>query len=170
MNKRNKNILIISGILLIVILLCIRYSSLNKASENKDEVKISESEAEPIYTEKRFDMNNTKNARIIGNIKQNISNKLLEERNYLDLRISDIKLESDASTGVTTFMAMVENMGDSTHGEELVRIILLNDEGIEFATIDGVIGELKKGEKTELASYTGTDLANAYDFRIEKAQ
>lgn len=173
MKKKNRNIGIIISVLVLIgmILFCIKYFWSNKPSESKNETEISESVTEePIYAGKRFDMNNTENARITGNIKQNISNKLLEERMYLDLKISDITLESDASTGVTTFMAMVENLSDSTHSEELVHIILLKKDGSELATIDGVIGELKKGEKTELTSYTGTDLANAYDFKIEKVQ
>ena len=172
MKKGNRNILIIISVLALIgiILFCIKYFSSNKPSESKNETEISESVTEPIYAGKRFDMNNTENARITGNIKQNRSNKLLEERTYLNLKISDITLESDAITGVTTFMAMVENLSDLTHTEELVHIILLKEDGSELATIDGVIGELKKGERTEITSYTGTDLANAYDFKIEKVQ
>lgn len=168
MNKKNRNILIMIAIIILFVLFCIKYFWLDKEFSNDKE--ISKPEIEANYVGKRFDMNNTENARIIGNLKQNISNKLLEEKNYFDLKISDIKLESDATTGVTTFMAIVENLGNSTHVEEPVHIILLKEDGNELATIDGIIGELKSGEKTELVSYTGTDLANAYDFKIEKAQ
>ncbi len=174
MNKRNRNILIIIStlVLIVLIIFCVKYFLSNKPikNENENEIDISKDEKEPIYAGERFDMDNTENAKIIGNVKQNISNKFLETKKYFDLKISDIKLESDASTGVTTFMAMVENIGNATHTEELVRIILLREDGSELDTIDGVIGELQKGEKTELVSYTGTDLANAYDFKIEKVK
>ena len=168
MSKKSRNVVFIIAVIILLLMFGVKYFGIDKKHVNEKELTKNEFVEKCIVN--RFDMNNTQNAKIIGNIKQNISNKLLEEKTYFDLKISDIKLESNNTTGVTTFMAVIENLGSSTHAEENVRIILLKEDGSELATIDGIIGEIKSGEKIELASYTGTDIANAYDFKIEKVQ
>ena len=48
-----------------------------------------------------------------------------------------------------------------------VTITVLNENEEEIAKMQGIIAALKAGETTELNVWTGIDIANAYDIRIE---
>ena len=112
-----------------------------------------------------IDMNNTENAKINGGIKENISTKLAEEKTYKGMTVKDIKLVAEG--GVTRLTAIVENTTTTNYEGEGITIIFINQDGTEYARLEGLLPAIEAGKTNELDAGTTADIANAYDFRIE---
>ena len=98
--------------------------------------------------------------------KVNNSDKLEETRKVANFEITDITLKS--INNESNLLAQVKNVG-TTDMEDIteVTITVLNENEEEIAKMQGIIAALKAGETTELNVWTGIDIANAYDIRIE---
>lgn len=96
--------------------------------------------------------------------KLNISTKLSETKIVDGLKIENIQLTM--KNGQSVLLAEVENNTGKDIDIMLLDIILLDKNENEIATIAGIIGELKAGEKQQLNSSVTSDYANAYDFKV----
>ena len=112
-----------------------------------------------------IDMNNTENAEITYNKKENISEKLSQEKSFNGLTIKDIKLI--AENGKSTLTATVENNSEKDYEGGKITIAFINSEGSEYDSLESVLPKIKKGTSNKLNASTTNDLINAYDFTIK---
>ena len=101
--------------------------------------------------------------------KINISDVLKGTKEIEGLTLSNIQLTEDA--GQTTLIAYVTNNTEQDIPEPFdVNLVLLDKEGQEIYKLPAIISSLKVGETKSLSASITEDLANAYDFRVERAE
>lgn len=153
-------VLIVAGILVTIILV-------NKKAKNVEIPENSEvsdnNESEKIVN--LNDMEKTENVEISGGEKRNISEKLLEERTFENLKIKNISLI--AINGTTTFKATVENPTDTVYENKAITIIFKDNDGNECGRIGGLIEKINPQETGQIDASTSIDISNAYDFEIK---
>lgn len=115
-----------------------------------------------------IDMDNTTNAEIVGGEKENTSSALKEEKTYKGMTVKDIKLST--ASGITNFTATIENNSGTDFAGGAVTLRFINQDGSEYATLEGIIPEVANGKSTMLDTGTTADIANAYNFTIEESQ
>ena len=98
--------------------------------------------------------------------KLNISEKLHEEKELGELRITNIQLREIG--GITTLLADVENKSGEISESKMVEVEVIDKEGNIIITLKGVIDEMEEGETSQLNVSVTSDIANAYDFRISE--
>ena len=175
MPKKQKNInknkkILIAIFLIIILIIIITYTLIPKTNkkENTNQVENNQTEQEveqemPEYS--LIDMNNTENAKINGGSKENTSVKLAEEKTYKGMKVKNIKLIAEG--GVTRITATVENTTTTNYEGGGITIIFTNQDGSEYARLEGLLPAIEAGKSNELDAGTTADIANAYDFRIE---
>lgn len=163
-NKKNsrKYIVIIIAIILIIAIGAILINIKNKNSNNKNEQSNTQDETN---TTSLIDMNNTENAEIKENIKENNSKKLLEDKQYEKLQITDIRLK--AENGMSNFTATVKNNTGKDYAGGLIKIKFINKDGSSYAELGAYMPDIKNGGTNTIDASTTADIANAYDFTIE---
>ena len=115
-----------------------------------------------------IDMSKTDNVKVENNVKINSSDKVLAERTVDNMIMKNISLTSDGNSGVTGFTAIVENPTDADYAGGDFIITFLNNDGNEFDIMNLVIDPIPAHSTTDVGTYTGADVANAYDFTITK--
>lgn len=161
--KEKRVIITILIIIAIAVALSVYFVKQNKKEEGKSETPEQGAiEEQEVYN--LIDMNNTENVEIVGDTKENNSEKLKQEKTFLGLKVSDIRLV--AENGLTNFTAKVENIGDTDFKEKTIVIIFKNQDGTEYARLNGYLPDIKKGESNQIDASTTSDLSNAYDFTI----
>ena len=98
--------------------------------------------------------------------KINVSNKLLETKEYEGLEISNTSLEW--KNGVTILLADVINKGSTTKEQQKIYVVLEDKDKNEITRLSGIIDKVEPGKKVQINITTTKDVANAYDFRIEE--
>ena len=96
--------------------------------------------------------------------KINTSTKLNETKTVNGLKIGNIQLTNKNNQSI--LLADVENTSGKDTPVMLIDIILIDKNGNELGKVNGIIGDLKAGAKTQLNTSTMIDYANAYDFKI----
>lgn len=144
-------ILIIVGIVIIAILFNIRKAKQKQTIENQS--------VEGNATVEEF-------VEVLEDgTKLNVSDKLSETKTFGNYEVSNIQLtEND---GQSLILADVKNIGDTKLEVVLIDITLLDKEGNEIITTNGIIGDIEPGATTQLNTSATTDFANAYDFSIK---
>ena len=138
---------------------------INGKEENENKVSDNQVSNQDNQGLSLIDFNNTDNVEISNNVKKNNSEKLKEEKTYEGMKITDINLE--ASNGSTTITANVENVTESDFTGRSIVIVFTNEDGTEYARLQGYIPDILKGKSTVLNASTTSDISNAYDFYIE---
>ena len=155
MKKLEKKKILI--ILLIIIVLIVVVSIFIKKYKNKEKNN-NENETSP---EEFVTM-------LEDGTKFNTSEELKKVKKIDDIEIKNIQLtEKD---GQTVLLADVTNLSQKDTDAIGIKIIILDKEGKEIATIPGAISPLKEGETKQLNVGITEDCANAYNFRVEKEQ
>ena len=160
-NGKGKKIALIAIIAIIVIAVIATIIYFVVKNNKEEETQNAQNENSLI------DMNNTENAEIIEGNKQNTSEALVQNKVYEGMTITGINLA--VYDGMSSFTATVENTSDKDYEGGIVVLIFTNQDGSEYARLEASIPEVKKGESTFIDAGTTSDIANAYDFRIEKA-
>ncbi len=111
-------------------------------------------------------MENDTNAEIKDGTKRNISDKLVEEKTYNDMKIRDARIE--ATGGSSQFIATVENIYDKIVETQEIYIVFLNEDGSELTTITTSIPDLEPNSISEINASTDIDITIAYDFYIKE--
>ncbi len=154
----------------ITVCLVVRNNQSKEGREDKAQTEGSQTEnaEEPMILPEQtlIDMNNTENAKVEEGVKENTSSKLAEPKTYKGLTLSNIKLKAEG--GITRLTATVENNSSQDYeGEEIV-IVFTNSDGSEYARLNGILPSIKVGDTNELDAATTSDVANAYNFTVEK--
>ncbi len=160
---KKKDIKIITIIVIVLIGVGIFILTKQKDTPNKLNEEVEQEEQTEEYS--LIDMNNTENVKIEGDVKENNSEALLEEKTQLGMKISNIRLV--AENGLTTFTADVENTSEKDFKEREIVIVFKNQDGSEYARLNGFLPDIPKGESSRIDSSITDDLSNAYDFVIE---
>lgn len=97
--------------------------------------------------------------------KINTSETFGTTKTYNNLEISNIQFtEKD---GQSTFLADVKNNGTTTHEPEIVKIVLLDENGNTVAELKPAIEKIEPGETAQINSMISADVTNVKDFKIE---
>lgn len=165
--KKNSRIILIS-IVTIVLLVIIGISIyfLLKNNKNVDELENKQEENNQEESTSLIDYENMNNVELIDGEKKNNSKALLEEKDFNGLKVKDIKLEE--IKGTTNFTAKLENNTDEDFKSCIIVLIFINEDGTEYARLEGSIPDIPKGKSTILDASTTSDITNAFDFRIEE--
>lgn len=159
MKKKEKRlILVLLIILAIVVIIYVVRQNQNKGEDGTGVTGSQQiAKAEGTYTETLED----------GTV-LNTSEEFNGTKTYNGLEISNIQYTE--KNGMTVLLADVKNTSDTAHSLELVKIIVVGENGEDMAVMNSIIGDVGPGETIELnASMTG-NIVNAKDFRIEKSE
>lgn len=96
----------------------------------------------------------------------NVSEDFHSTKTYKDLQISNIQFIEE--NGTSTLLADIMNKGNTTHEAEIVKIMILGENGNVIAEIEPVFGKVESGETIQLNARITSDITNAKDFRIEE--
>lgn len=152
MKSNEKKALIILGVVVIVIIAIVFFVTRPK-TENGDANIGTENKVVEEFVQTLED-----------GTKLNTSTKLSETKTVNGLKIGNIQLTNKNNQSV--LLADVENVSGKDTKVTIVDIVLVDKNGAELGKVNGIIGNLKAGEKTQLNTSTMIDYANAYDFRI----
>ena len=159
MEKKKK--ILIAGIIVIIVIAIITTTIIICITNKQKESEL------PDYSQVNLnDMETLDNVKVNGDIKTNISEKLLAERTYDGLTVKNISLE--AIMGTTVFKATVVNTTDNIYETKEIKIVLKDKENKEYGVINGLIEEIEPNGQTTIHARTTIDLSNAYDFTIEE--
>ena len=96
----------------------------------------------------------------------NTSSVLNKDKTLDGITYSDIQLiEKDS---VSELLTKATNTTNEVKGGYKVKLTFLDENNEEIVSVNGNISELKPGESTKFQTNATFDLANSYDFRIEK--
>lgn len=96
-----------------------------------------------------------------------ISAKLLEEKQYKEMKIKDISLKVDESASY--FRCNIENTTDKKFNQEEVLVVFVKEDSSELARFKYHIEEIESKAEENISVTTTSNLAEAYDFYIEQA-
>ena len=139
------------GTLVIITILVIIIASLITSRYQKQE--ISEPEKEESYIQENED-----------GIKVNKSSKLNEAKLVNGLLISNIQLTEKG--GMTTLLADVTNKSEQKTNFKKLKIILLDENENEIATMVAFVNGIEVGETTQLNASTTSNYIKTYDFKV----
>lgn len=140
----------------------------NGNSQNGTSQFENNSEDETLLGNGQIDYSNKANVVIKGKVKENNSKALAQEKELNGMRVKDIKLV--AKSGVTNFVAKVENTTPNDFKGQKVVIIFKNEDGSEYDRLDSYLGDIKSGDSLEIDATTTSDLSNAYDCEIKTGE
>lgn len=141
-------------ILFIIYVVILVFVNINK--NNKELIDISEKQ---VSTQ-------TKLVEILDDgTKVNTSNKLFEMKKVGNLEITDSQLTN--KDGKTTLLANAKNVGNETIQMIELQIIMLDEQGNEIKTLNGILGTIKPGETAQLNVSAQTDYSNAYNYIVK---
>lgn len=169
MKDTKKNLRIVLIVIIVLVILAITGVSIYfLVKNNKDIDELGNKQKGNNEEESTSLMNyeNMNNVELIDGEKKNNSKALLEEKEFKGLKIKDIKLEEIKET--TNFRAKLENNTDKDFKSCIIVLIFMNEDGTEYARLEGAIPDIPQGKSTILDASTTSDLTNAFDFRIEE--
>ena len=162
-NKKKILIILLAVIVLIAIVVAIVLSNTNKKEEN---IEQAAKEIEFDYSDSQVDMNNTENAEVKDGLKRATSEKLKEEKMYNDIRI--IEAEITATKNRASFIAKVKSDLDKPVEGEIIYVVFLKKDGTELTKLETFFPDLEPNGEAEITVSTNEDIANAYDYYIER--
>lgn len=98
--------------------------------------------------------------------KVNTSEQLKKTKTIDGLEISNIRLVENA--GLSQIVADVKNPTSTTKGDFDIVITAVDKNGNKIAELSGFIDKVAAGKTVQLNASVTTDIANAYDFTVEK--
>lgn len=156
MRKKQKRLLLLLLLLIAIVAVVTIIIVATNGKNNNNEVASLNGNEEPLgeYEQKLED-----------GTKLNVSSKLNETKEVAGMQVGNIQLTN--RNGITTLLADVTNNTGSDKGETLLTVKLLDAEGNELVSLDGIIEALQNGASAQLNMGVTADYANAYDFSIE---
>ena len=94
-----------------------------------------------------------------------ISARLLEEKQYKDMKIKDISLKIDESASY--FKCNMENTTDKKFNQEEVLVVFVKEDSSELARFKYHIEDIESKTEEKISITTTTSLIDAYNFYIE---
>lgn len=159
--QKRDQIVLVSIIAIIVIAIIIVLVVVNKNKSNTPEENVNVAQTTPTPT-----TSTTENVKVQADgTKENVSSKLKEEKKFEGMKVKNIKLKAQAD--LTNFTATVENTTDKDFTGTPIVITFTNKSGETVSTLEGYLGDTKKGETSIIDASATTDLSDAYDFSIK---
>lgn len=162
-NKKKILIIVLALTLTVVIAIVAAIVLLNRKEEN---IEQPTEEIEFDYSDSQVDMNNTENAEVKDGLKIATSEKLKEEKMYNDIRI--IEAEITATKNRASFIAKVKSDLDKPIQGEIIYVVFLKKDGTELTRLETFFPDLEPNGDAEITASTNEDIANAYDYYIER--
>lgn len=158
LQKRDQIVLVaiiaIIVIAIIIVLVVLNKNKSNSPKESTNTAQVTESSS------------NSGNVKVQADgTKENVSSKLKEEKKFEGMKVKDIKLKSQSD--LTNFTATVENTTDKDFTGKPIVITFTNKSGETVSTLEGYLGDTKKGETSIIDASATSDLSDAYDFSIK---
>ena len=161
---KNKKLVILLAIVLVIILGVAIYFAIPKKNNNAQKLEQEQVIEEGQKQYSQINLENTENAKDEDGKKINTSEKLLQNKTIDGINIKDIKLV--AENGTTTLTATVENKSQKKINAGKITINFTNSNGEIYAKLNSYIGDIDIGKTGNINASTTRDLANAYDFTI----
>lgn len=98
--------------------------------------------------------------------KKEISKHILEEKQYEEIKFTNITLKTDESASY--FKCNVENMTDNKLKNQDIFIVFEKEDKSELARFKYKIKDIEPQGQEKISIATTTSLVDAYDFHIEK--
>ena len=156
--KEKKRILILVAIVIVIVVAMV--ISMSKKGKQK---------AENNPTEQNQQVNKEEFVETLDDgTRLNTSTKLQETKRIEGLEISNFQITS--KNNETLLLATVKNTSNTTQGDFLANIKIIDKEGNEIKTVQVLIPDVEAGKSKQLISTKTFDYANAYDFSITKVQ
>ena len=158
LQKRDQIVLVsIIAIIIIAIIIVLVVVNKNKSKEPEENATVAQTTTTTTTSE---------NVKVQADgTKENVSSKLKEEKKFEGMKVKDIKLKSQSD--LTNFTATVENTTDKDFTGKPIVITFTNKSGETVSTLEGYLGDTKKGETSIIDASATTDLSDAYDFSIK---
>ena len=155
--KEKKRILIL--VIIVLLIAAVMVISISKKGKQKAENQ----------TEQNQQVNKEEFVQTLDDgTRLNTSTKLQETKRIEGLEISNFQITS--KNNETLLLATVKNTSNTTQGDFLANIKIIDKEGNEIKTVQVLIPEVEAGKSKQLISTKTFDYANAYDFSITKVQ
>ena len=138
-------------------------STTSRGSSKTDTTTQESSKAKAEYGQ--IDFNNTENAKVEDGVKQNTSERLLADKTFKNMDITNIQLKAEG--GMSRFTATLKNNTSDKYQSEEITIVFLKADGTELARLKTITPSVSAGQSNEIDAATTADITNAYDFRIE---
>ncbi len=158
-------VVLLIAVVITIIMVIKNNQAKDEKSKEQQSTESSETEVVPLPEASLIDMNNTENAKVENGTKLNTSSKLAEPKTFKGLTLKDIKLIAEG--GVTRLTANVENTSSQNFQEQGIEIVFTNQDGSEYARLDGILPSIDAGQSNQLDAATTADIANAYNFTIQ---
>lgn len=152
MKKNEKRMILI---LLVVLVIAVVVFAVNK--NKKDDIGTENSVSENNTVEEFVQI-------LEDGTKLNTSTELGKTKQVGSFKFENIQLTEQ--NGQTVLLANVTNTGSSATESTIVEVSLLDKNGENIVTINGIIKDLQPGETTQFNTSMTLDYANAYDFKI----
>ena len=162
MNKNEKRwiVLLVAVVIIAIVLFVALGMSKNKSNEGGQTGGSNNNGAENV-------VDNTYSTQLDDGTRLNKSTNFNSTKTYGNLEISNIQFTS--KDGKSTLLADVKNTGTTTHEPEIVKIVLLDENGNTVTELKPAIEKIEPGETAQINSSISADVANVKDFRIEAA-
>ena len=155
--KEKKRILILVAIVIVIVVAMV--ISMSKKGKQKAENP----------TEQNQQVNKEEFVQTLDDgTRLNTSTKLQETKKIEGLELSNFQVT--AVNNETQLLGTIKNTSNTTQGDFLANIKVVDKAGKELTTVQVYIKEMKPGETSKLMSSNVFDYANAYDFSITKVQ
>lgn len=161
--KIYKIIAIVLAILAIVVI-AVFIAVSNKPEESEQE----QNQTELDYAEPQIDMKNLENAELEEAVKRNNSAKVHEDKVYNDMKISNAEIFSSQYS--SQFSATITNPFEKPIEGEAVYVVFLKQDGNEIARVETFFPDMEPNSENILNASSNLDIANSYDFYIEKVK
>ncbi len=176
-NKVSIPIIIVIAVIVLFIVGVVVFSTVRgRKSENSTATEAQEttSNGQPTTTEAMqlendssslIDMKNTENAEIVEGEKVNTSKDITRDRELDGLKLTEIKLKTEA--GISKFTAKVKNETGKDFEGGIISIKFKYGEDEEEKELQASIPEIKKDGTSAIDAGTTADIVNAKDFELE---
>ena len=159
MNSNEKRwIILLVAVVIIAIVFFVVITNINKG-DNGSKNNVTQQQSVQSGNNEQF------TTELDDGTKVNTSETFVQTKTYNNLEISNIQFtEKD---GQSTFFADVKNNGTTTHEPEIVKIILLDENGNTVAELNPAIERIEPGKTAQINSMISADVTNVKDFKIE---
>lgn len=169
--KKRTNMPLVILVLVFVIALVVvgMMNKNNNKNTTKNTAKTTNTKAEQEISEEMedslIDMNNTENAKITADRKENTSETLSQDKTYQGMTITEIELF--AEDGQSHFRAKVENNSGTDYAGGKLTLVFTKKDGSTIEELVPLLPSIANGSYNYLDANTTTDITNAYDVTIK---
>ena len=156
--KEKKRILILVAIVIVIVVAMV----ISMSKKGKQQAENNPTEQNQQVNKEEFVQTLDDGTRL------NTSTKLQETKRIEGLELSNFQVT--AVNNETQLLGTIKNTSNTTQGDFLANIKVVDKAGKELTTVQVYIKEMKPGETSKLMSSNVFDYANAYDFSITKVQ